>query len=427
MRASSLQVVCISINCKLRVESLLILAILESLKMVKTSLISFQSPLTPLRPPLVHEASPVAKTAGKVDSFWNQFQEWLGRFIRDAFFMIIPAHPSSEVKKLLQKEEDFAADFWNPLKPLDPNYLYQEKIRNEFHVYDQPIQMKTADGKSLEFICRIIESKSRAASQETFYNLVHVLGNLATHSNTISPTYPYLAAYLDAREKEPALPPARFILISQYAMKVEGDPFRPRSFDEAGLILKNVMETLSEKMGAIDQAVAMSLGSMIFASSLKHFEADSKATPHSIQLDRAPSSILAVSKNYYLGSFLYFVAYISGWSLDIGDELGRFYQKHPTVPCIVSGVKNEFYFPGPASLHEDEKIKKLPQVKRLVFDPPLQLFHTRAHHGLRADFLNGNYLVETTDRKFLQPEDNLANASMRYSFQVLSAKRQTAE
>ena len=366
-------------------------------------------------PPLIHIDARMNRTAIKTQSLWTQFLQWIGHLIRDAFYMPIPWSPKLAIQTALQREEEFTAAFWDPTKPLDLNYPLQEKIRKEFAVYDQPIKMQTADGKPLEVPCRVIESKRKEAE---FHNFVHVLGNLSTISNNIASTYPYLAAYLDRKKNDPSLPPGRFLLFSQYGMHSDGVPFRPRSLDEAGLILKKALETLSENYGPIDQLVAMSLGSIIFASSLKHFE-DTAAFPRAIHFDRAPSSIKAASQNYSGGSLLYLLSKATGWCVDIGQELADFCQRNKDVPCIVSGVKDDFYFPGRAGLHEDQKIKGLNQVKILIFDPPRQLFHVRAHHGLRSDFLNFNYLVGHSDRQLLKEREHLANASLRHSFQVL--------
>ncbi len=363
--------------------------------------------------PVVHVDARLNRTALKTQSLWTEFLQWVGHFIRDAFYMPVPANPTAN--PVLKREEAFAAGFWDPSIPLDPNYPLQEKIRKEFAVYDQPIKMQTADGKLLEVPCRVIESKKRDGQ---FHNYVHVLGNLSTISNNIASPYPYLAAYLDQKKSDPAVPPARFILISQYGMRSDGVPFRPRTLDEAGLILKKALETLSENHGPIDQLVAMSLGSIIFASSLKHFE-DTAAIPKAIHFDRAPSSIKAASQNYTGGSLLYLLSKATGWTVDIGQELADFCQRNPDVPCIVSGVKDDFYFPGRAGLHEDEKIKGLDQVKILIFAPPHQLFHLRAHHGLRSDFLTFNYLVGHSDPELLKEREHLASASLRHSFEVL--------
>jgi hypothetical protein len=371
--------------------------------------------LFPTCPPLIHKETRLERCAIKTQSLWTQFLQWMGQFIRDAVFMPISDRLPQAIKSDLKREEEFFRAFWDPKKPLDPNYPHQEEMRKEFNVYDQPIKMHTADGTPLEITCRIIESKKR---DEKLYNFVHVLGNLATISNNIAAPYPFIAAYLDHQKSDPSLPPGRFILVSQYGMVSDGVPFKPRSLDEAGLILKKAVETLSETHGQIDYLAAMSLGSIIFASSLKHFE-NSAAFPRHIHFDRAPSSIKASSKNYYGGTLLYLLAKATGWSADIGQELSNFYREKPKIPCIVSGVREDFFFPGSASLHEDKNVKGINQIKRLIFSPPQQLFHARAHHGLRADFLNFNYLVGDSNRELLKERENLANAALRHSFQVL--------
>jgi hypothetical protein len=371
---------------------------------------------TPSAPaPVSQMAARLNLTAVKTQTLWIRFLEWIGHFIRDAFYMPISSNPKAEIQIALQREEEFAAAFWDSSKPLDLNFPDQEKIRNEFDVYDQPIKMQTADGKPLELSCRVIESKRK---EEKFHNFVHVLGNLSTISNNISTSYPYLAAYLNRQKTDPSLPPARFILFSQYGMSSDGIPFRPRSLDEAGLILKKALETLSDNYGPIDQLIAISLGAIIFASTLKHFE-DDGAIPKAIHFDRAPSSIKAASQNYTGGTLLYLLSKPTGWTVDVGQELADFCQRNPHVPCIVSGVKDDYYFPGPAGLHEDQKIKGIDQVKTLVFAPPHQLFHARAHHGLRSDFLNFNYLVGRSDKDLLKEKEHLAHASLRHAFTVM--------
>jgi hypothetical protein len=146
-----------------------------------------------------------------------------------------------------------------------------------------------------------------------------------------------------------------------------------------------------------------------------------------INLDRAPSSIKEASKNHPIGFLLNFLADLTGWSIDIGQELTDYYAKGETSSCIISSVEHDFYFPGTASLAEHPYVKDLQrkeQVKVVVFSPPLQLFQVRGHHILRSDFLNGNYLLSTSNQDFLKQRDHLANALMRHSFEQMRLQRQ---
>lgn len=355
------------------------------------SAISAISPrLLAIRPPL-RGNSHMIQASVKTQSLWERLRAWVGRCLRDAFFLPLSKRMAPEVEELFKRESDFATRFWTDPSFLDTNFPNHAAIKEAFRVYDQPIELQTETDQNIQVTCRVIESKNCTGK---CYNFVHVMGNLATISNNIAGAYSCLSAYLAYKEREPSLPPFRCILISQYNEQKDGSLHKPATLDEAGRILQKTLEALSHSFGEIDHILAQSLGSIILASSLKTMSLN--RLPASLTFDRSPSSIEASSKNYFLGGVLHRLAKWAGWSVDCGREIKALYDRGAKTECAVIGVKHDFFFPGSAGLHEHEEIKTLQREKKvnvLVFDPPCQLFHQRAHHGLAAHYLSGSYLV----------------------------------
>lgn len=365
--------------------------------------------------PLIHkEETPMDQTATKTRTLWQKIKEVIGNWIRDFIFLPLARKLSREHTAILEREELFVKQFWDVNQPADLNYPHHDKIREAFTYRDQPIRMMM-DGKEIEATCRIIETKEKGTQT---YNFVHVLGNLSTISNNLTATYPFLASYLDEKEANPELPPARFMVISQYNTKSDTGMYKPTTLEDSGLVLKKTLETIVEEYGTIQCLAGQSLGSVVVASSLKHLK--NETIPKVLNLDRAPSSIEAVSKSHPIGFLLYQLANYSGWTIDIGKELDDFYGRGETSSCVISSLKNDSYFQGPASLSRHPSVKVLQQSGQAVvleFDPFLQLFDARGHHIIRSDFLNGNYLLESSNRDFLRQKEHFAGALLRHSFE----------
>lgn len=322
------------------------------------------------------------------------------------------------VRSQLKIEAAYYRDFWDPSKPLDPNLKDHALIREKFALpQDRIIPIQLKDGKSANITCRVIQTKE---SGETFYNFVQVPGIYTTISNNIGAIHPYLAAYLNAG-KQGSAPPARFIMISENDLDI-----KPSSLEEAGWILLQTLKALKKEFGEIDQLVAHSLGTIFLASALKQAD-DPTELPNHLCFDRGPTSIWETSKHYFLGlgRLIYFLAKWGGWNADIEEEIVLFCQKWQERPSmLITGVVQDHHFSGSANLCLGQKLKQIEDIDILVFDPPNQIVHERAHHNLRSDHFNSKYLVNQSD--FLEPMENLPEAIIRSSLPMLEKQGESA-
>jgi hypothetical protein len=350
-------------------------------------------------------------TIGNLIKVIHIIRRAIGTVIRDAFVFPLkwPLFTNLQsIRAQLQIEEDYCRDFWDPAKPLDPNFKDQALIREKFAPPEDrifPVMLK--DGSTVEITCRIIETK---AEGESYYNFVQVPGIYTTINNNIGAAYSYLAAYLNAAEEGKSLPPARFIIISENNLN-----YKPANLDEAGYILLQTLRGLREEFGDIDQVVAHSLGNVFFANALSQVE-DVKDLPKHICLDRGPTSAYEVSKKYFwgFGFLIYFLAEIGEWASNTEQEVVEFCEKwKERPPILITGVEQDHYFSGSANLCSGKKIKKVEGIDIMVFNPPLQVMHQHEHHNLRPDYFNPRYLIGETD--FMKSTENLPEAIIRHS------------
>ena len=336
----------------------------------------------------------------------------IGSAVRDVFFFPLKWSVIANMKSVreqLQIEETYYRDFWNPSKPVDPNLKDQAKIREKFAPpEDRVFPIPLRNGRTAEITCRIIQTKE---GEGPFYNFVQVPGIYATISNNIGSTHPYLAAYLHAEKEGKTLPSARFIVISENNLD-----FKPATLDEAGLVLLETLKALKAEFGDIDQLVAHSLGGIFLANALKQTD-DPTLLPKHLCFDRGPTSIWEASKKYFfgLGCFITLLAKIGEWAADTEQDIVDFSQKweDKKPSLLVTGVIQDHHFSGKANLCLGEKIKQIKDVDLLVFDPPRQIIHEKAHHNLRPNFFNPRYLV--TKSNFMKSSENLSEAIIRHS------------
>ncbi len=129
---------------------------------------------------------------------------------------------------------------------------------------------------------------------------------------------------------------------------------------------------------------------MFLASALKQVE-DPKLLPKHLCLDRGPTSIWEASKKYFLGlgRVIYVLSRAGRWASDIEQDVADFYNKWKETPSLlVTGVMQDYHFSGGANLCLGKQIKAIKDVAVLVFNPPRQIIHERAHHSVRPDLLN---------------------------------------
>ncbi len=398
---------------------------------VARAVTSFSHKSLPSEPPL----SPCETVAETVSTVWNSvysssvgvvsrvyhiLRSAIGAPVRDLFFFPLSIMDFSLMKSLfpntakqLQIEEAYGSDFWNPSKPLDPNFPLQQKMRNAFSVREQAVLIETETGKTVQVTCRIIESKG-LRQRSPAYNFVYAPGIFNTVRNTAAGIYPYLAAYLKKKEHNRSLPPARFMIISENDIqdKDTASPYRPASMEEAGTIFHHTVHALQAQYGKADQLAAHSMGCIFAASALKHFEA--RDLPKNLSLDRGPTSIWEISKKrlFSLGwCTIYPLAKLVGWSLDLEQQLADLCARIQNLRILISGVEQDHHFSGTANLCLGETTRKLQlagRVNVLYFDPPRQVVHEAAHHNLRSDYLRSLYLKHPSKGKALIGGTSLA-------------------
>lgn len=372
------------------------------------------------------------QTAAATKTAWGQFKDETsratGRLLRDTFFFPIPLALTGKNLLQQQSEQAFFNDFFDSSKSLDPNFPDQAKIRESFRFFDQKISAVLPDGRNVLFTLRIIETKD-SSSEET-YHAAMVLGNASTHDNNASGPYPFLASFLDQNLDSKTPKTGRFFLISQYSMElVQEDqifPYKAETFDEAGYVLVQLLAAIKETYGKIDQLVAHSIGCAVFAAALKDLTRNKELVPHHLHLDRGPSSIENTSRNYLGGALLLALAESSGWSVDVANEVSTFcnsYSDREIAPSIViSGVVDDYFFPGIANLALNEQIAQLQTANKIsvfYFKIPWQVFHERAHHSLRGDLLHKEYLTAPSSNG-LEDGQRLVDFVVRRSYNAIT-------
>jgi len=358
--------------------------------------------------------------------------------IRPFFFPFLEAAPV-ELQRQQEIEKNFFRKFWDPKSPYRPELIHHQKIRDNFTWRKEEVPIKL-NGKSLTVTYSVIETEDCNQNDEV-YNFIHVLGVTCTVDNDIMSTYPLLATYLEMKER----PPARFILISQYETRSEdGSLYKVETLDEeVGKILFNTLKALEKKHGQIHQLLAYSLGCIVTAASLKHFEAikevrseksslqgrvtlESQGMPKHITFDRGPSSVTELSKLYTGGFILLPLGKISGWDMDFGKEIAefirRFEEKSPSI-TVINAVKDH-RFGNKVNLYESPYIRDLKdqgKISAILLDQPLQCAHQYAHHSTSLKIWNEHHIVEGTE-DLLKGGKSLASAILEKSMPKVSKK-----
>ena len=352
----------------------------------------------------------------------NTIRSSLGNAIRDHIFFPLTPHLHCDQMKL---ETKYYADFWDLNAPLDPNLTDHRAIKEHFSVRDEIFSV-AADDKQYAITCRIIESKTLTPDSSQRYQFLFLPGNLTTIGNNIIGAYPFLSSYLSLSKENQNLPPARFITITQYDISqleggtIESD-YKPKSLDLVGEILEKTLAEVQRKYGQADQLLAHSIGCVFLSAALKYLSPSS--TPKNMAFHCGPSSLEEVGKNFWFGQTICKIAQLTGWGVNTAREITNFrkYFAPKELSLMISGVKQDYYFAGDANLCISPQMKALQRenlAEILVFDPPMQLFHDRAHHNLPTDFLVPNYLHPECDPGILEEEEHLARALIRKSLDI---------
>ncbi|MBS0626753.1 MAG: hypothetical protein JSS09_00900 [Verrucomicrobia bacterium] len=380
--------------------------------------------------------------------------------IRPLFFPLF-SEPSPEKVAQFKKEEQFFKDFWDPNAPLYPELSHHKEVKDHFVCKNQDFEI-VLKGDPYRVKCCIIESKDCIPGRD-FCNIIHVLGIYSTVDNTIMHTYPLLTSYL---ELEGEKPPARFILISQYATySSDGFTYKPKTLSEAGFILSETLKSIEQNFGTIHQLIAHSLGSIVTAAGLKYFHKDRAQTtiplsflqnlwdqiatflsqtynsligrvtvtsskdetvlktskvftslPKNILFDRGPSSIEKLSGRYTGGSILLPLARLTSWDVDIGKEISDFVAncKESVPSIIVINAFQDHRFGGDVNLCSSPEIKKLTEEKKvtsILLDICMQSIHENAQHSYSLGGWYGSHVVEEyKNQSFLQKDQRLSTA-----------------
>ncbi len=366
--------------------------------------------------PLSCIADPIAE---KIKGLWEKIKTTLGGWIRDFFFF--PLARNLPASLLQEKEGLYVKQFFSAEGPLDPNFPAQEEIRKTFSLEEKEISLSIEGNKKISLTYRVLEPKTTDSLSN--YNFVLLLGNRFTVHNNATGIYPYLSSYLDLKRENPSLPSGRFFLVSQYNLSHEGKPYRPSSLQEAGLILTLALASLKKEYGDIHQCVGHSLGCILLASALSHLVHQPDLTPKNLFFDRGPSSIKEISHSEHIGKLLFPLIQALGWSIDVGKEIYNFMQslsrQGVRIPhVVIGGVEHDHYFSQQKNLYHSKEIESLhkeKKVERLLFDPPKQVFHERAHHNLGTHYLHPCYLQDGSSPAFMRQGESLSHALLRHS------------
>lgn len=349
----------------------------------------------------------------------------ISRFIRDRFLFPLISATDPLSKKILQREDWISSElFWKSTYN-DIRYPKHQQIKEMFNRYDQYIVINEC-GKEIKVKCRILETKDcPKETKDGVLNHLIVQGNLSTLENNIPALYPFLASYVTQKEKNPELPPARFIMINHYHNTVreeqsqEAKTYLPGDMDEWTYVFKKCLESVVDTYGSLEMISAHSLGNIPVVGHLKHVKQHefAKLFPKVLFLSQGPSSTYEVSKNvpfetypkgwfFFLGAFVYYISKWSGWEVCLDETLTNFLSGIPKTEesdlkmaktkVVITEVDKDYYFPGKASLCASDRLDQIDSrvsLYRMSFSPPLSWGVQRGHHNFNMGLLQRQDLV----------------------------------
>lgn len=340
----------------------------------------------------------------------------VGSFIRKNFFF--PFNPQKRAKEELSS----AQQFWETSRP-DLEYPKKEAIRKHFDRYEQSIEFEGG----IKLKCIVFESKGCQKKGVKVLNHLILQGNTSTLDNNWEGAYPFFHSYMEHKEKDKNLPPARFIMWNQYDNKIvkpgttKEEMYLPGSMDEWTFLTKKLIESFTHKYGKFQLMAAHSLGTIPMVGQLKHWtEKEFKDFfPGTVFLAKGPSSLYEASKNvpfefgcypfgwvFILGAIMYFLAKATGWTLELDQTLVDFFNKLPQTAdikkklnntnLIISEVKHDYYFPKKASLAASEKLDQIKgsNLYRVSFNPPLNRSTRKGQHSYNPRLLQRSYVYQ---------------------------------
>lgn len=356
------------------------------------------------------------------NSFFRQVST-AARFFREYLFS--SSNAPDPHKTLLDREDWISTElFWSA--PFgDLRYPRQQEVRENFERYNQKVVIQS-EGKKIEMNCRVIETKG--CPKTGCLNHILVQGNVSTLDNNMPGLYPLLETYLKEKERNPELPPARFIMVNHYGNKISYDTnakdedYYPENLDEWGLVFKKTIESLVNQYGELNLLAAHSLGNIPVVQHLNNLNDEEflRLFPKTLFLAQGPSSLYEVSANvpasfewypwgrtFVIGWVVYYFFKWIGWDVKLDSTLVERLQRLPknteTVEklrrtnIVVTDVVHDFYFPGKASLCASDKLQELEgivNISRMTFNPPLSWGIPRAQHNYNIGLLQRQDLVK---------------------------------
>lgn len=370
----------------------------------------------PTSPPLI------SKRSSEIAPELLQEINFLGKLIRDIVYYPLYwfTTKNKRISQKLLHEEEYYSRFWLNIEPRDLNLENADIIKQNYVVRDQPVVIYEDENKKITSLCRVIESKDQ--STHDWVNVLIIPGSLSTLSNNIFSFYDFLLTHSKQQRK----PPIRLVIFGQYEMTVETTSkktiYKPASFDALGEVLIRTLESLNDRHGKFDIIYAHSAGCKALASLLKRSRED--VLPTLLHFDRGASSMYAASKNYYFGKFLYLIAKYSGLSLNIDEEIIKYFSKCKEINitlkesvCLITGVEEDYIYPAQSNLARSnfERLPKELKFACWMFNPPEQINHSRAHHNWRLTHLNKSYLSSFQGNLEMLQNENLIESIFRLS------------
>ncbi len=357
----------------------------------------------------------------------------ISRYIRDHFIFPLISKTDPYSKEILKREDWFSNDlFWNSPYP-DLRFPRHEQIKQTFDRYEQDIVIREA-GKEIKLKCRIIETKDASkSSKEDVLNHLIVQGNISTLNNNMPGVYPFLSSYLEEKERNPQMKPARFIVLTHYHHTVKDlktnneTTYLPGDIDEWMYVFKKTVEAVVDRYGQLEMMTGHSLGTLPVVGHLMHVndEEFKKLFPRTLFLSQGPSSVEKVTKKiplelesypwgwttlglqYIVGKIVYYITKYSGWDISLDQILTERFSKLPQndeiakklkqCKVIVSEVDNDYYFPDKASLCSSDKLENVDDritLYRLTFNPPLSWGVKRGQHNFNLGLLQRRDLIK---------------------------------
>lgn len=278
--------------------------------------------------------------------------------------------------------------FWRSDETYSVYYGDCNKVRRNFDVYDQKLEVSQVDGTKVIISLRIYESKVSKDEQRPYANLAVYGGNLATINQ--------MATFSEGLVHDPSDFPLRIISLSCYDIHVEGSPHQEGKYDaptlkDLSMTMALALKGLHESYGKIDGLVCHSLSTIMLHEACAHLKEEHlDFVPKLIVLDRGCSSVNAAAKKYtFTRKPLLFFAKAFGWVNSHESGINALISRASIDALrgrvvMVSHARNDYFFLDEAGLndsHRKEISKRGVEVHFDQFSPPRDMTHERSDHA----------------------------------------------